>query len=213
MNAETFSIISSIVSILLGFIAIALSFAFYYFGRESEKNVASLLTQIKTQADSLEKLSGTWMTRLIKHVTTPKPNVSEETYTNLISAISKNSQLVPSSFQEQHHSSDSEEIEESDLHMLYIALYYYTAQTNFWSQLGLPTIEEFDESDENHMLIKNTIDMSFKDFEGISNIIEDCDINKLKETPNAELLSETKENWSASVRDSAFVFKNIKDNP
>jgi len=58
MTAEIWSIVASIVSVVLAFFAIGISIWFFIVGRNTEKEVTNSLTQIKTQAEMLQKISG-----------------------------------------------------------------------------------------------------------------------------------------------------------
>ena len=63
-SAELWSIVASIVSVVLGFLAIAMSVYFFVVGRKTEREVSNSLIKIETQADMLQKLSGRQMDRL-----------------------------------------------------------------------------------------------------------------------------------------------------
>src|SRR5919108_690013 len=62
-----------------------LSLHFYEKAKESETKVAQLLEGIRTQTDSLQKLTGRWMDRFTRHATEPKP--VDESLMALVSAV------------------------------------------------------------------------------------------------------------------------------
>ena len=72
MTVEIWSIVSSIVSVILGFFAIVISLWFFMVSRKTEKDVSNALAEIKTQADMLQKISGKQLDRLTKYVTEAK---------------------------------------------------------------------------------------------------------------------------------------------
>ena len=207
MTPENLSIIASIVSIIVAVLAIWLSVTFYRSGRDSEKQVSVSLSEIKTQAGSLQKLSGKWMTQLIEHVTEPKPSSTDEALPHIIKAFAEIPQVIQASFQEKQ-TNESKPITESQLCELYVALYFYIAQTNYWSQFYLPTnIDEFSpDTNEWHSLYKNIVDMSALDFKSMSKILDNCDQKLLKETLNNHLLTETDSYWAKQVTDTTNYF-------
>lgn len=94
----------------------------------------------------------------------------------------------------------------AELLTCYIAIYYYAAITNFWSQLYLPAAADFDDTNELHMLTKRAVDMSAVDFTYMAGILAECDQRALAVSPPAHLLAEAKDQWRHSVRPAADVF-------
>ena len=70
---EIINIFSSLASLILAVISIWLSLYFYAKSKDTEKNVNEALTEIKTHAGTLERLTGKWMDRFTRYVTTPQP--------------------------------------------------------------------------------------------------------------------------------------------
>jgi hypothetical protein len=64
---------SSVASLILAIISIWLSLYFYSKSKDTEKHVDEALTEIKTHAGTLERLTGKWMDRFTRYVTTPQP--------------------------------------------------------------------------------------------------------------------------------------------
>src|SRR5262249_41060704 len=74
---ETASIIASIVSVILALVAIAQSIYFYTQSKNTESRVQEALTAIKTQTESLQALSGKYLDRLTRYVTTPREDPNQ----------------------------------------------------------------------------------------------------------------------------------------
>ena len=70
---DLINLISSIASLILSVIAIWLSLYFYKESKNNEKNLNNTLSEIKTHTGVLEKLTGKWIDRLTRFVTSPQP--------------------------------------------------------------------------------------------------------------------------------------------
>ncbi len=70
---EIISLVSSLASLLLAFTAIALAVYFYTRSKEAEAAVGRLLSEIKQQTTTLERLSGRLISKLTAAVTSPRP--------------------------------------------------------------------------------------------------------------------------------------------
>jgi hypothetical protein len=70
---DIINLTSSLASLLLSIIAIWLSLYFFIQSKNTEKNVNEALTEIKTHTGTLERLTGKWMERLTRFVTSPQP--------------------------------------------------------------------------------------------------------------------------------------------
>jgi predicted PurR-regulated permease PerM len=205
MTAEVWSIVSSIVSVILAVFAVALAIYFFVQTKNTEKEITSLLTKIETQAESLQKINAKWMDRLTRYVTEPRPNQSEESIPLLIQILAQLPQTITASFT-QAPQKDTQEQLVNEIYSSYIALYFYIAQTNYWSQFYLPNAHDFDQENEFHTLVKRIVDMSNEDFSHIAKILSNCDQNKLKSNPLAHLLYETRDSWRLSVRSTSDCF-------
>lgn len=205
MEIETLSIITSAFSISISIIAIALAIIFYITGRNTEKNISTSLGEIKSQTDTLQKLSGSWMNKLIKHVTERKPDIIEQSMPQLITALSQLPQNITSELPQLSETEDSGEIIKETISG-YIALYYYTAQTNYWSQFYLPSSEDFDSTNDFDILVKQVVDNSAIDFTTMLNILDKCELEKLESNPLYHLFKETEDSWKSHVKGSSDIF-------
>ena len=205
MEIETWFIITGAFSISISIIAIALAIIFYITGRNTEKNISTSLGEIKSQTDTLQKLSGSWMNRLIKHVTEKKPDMIEKSIPKLIDVLSQLPQNITSKLPQLSQAGDSEEIN-TEIISAYIALYYYTAQTNYWSQYYLPSPEEFDSTNDFDNLVKQVVDNSVTDFTAMLNILNKCEPKQLEDNPLYHLFKEAENHWKSLVKSSSDIF-------
>jgi len=203
--AEVLSIISSIVSIILALFAVALSIYFFVQTKNTEKNVTSSLSKIETQAESLQRINAKWMDRLTRYVTEPRSSPSEESIPLLIQILAQLPQTITASFTQSPQQNTQEQLV-NEVYSSYIALYFYIAQTNYWSQFYLPNVSDFDHANEFHNLVKRIVDMSCTDFSHIAKLLSNCDQVKLKTNTLAHLLDETKEFWRFRIRSTADCF-------
>jgi hypothetical protein len=65
---DGFNIAASISSIILAFVAIAQATYYFTQTKSTEERVSVALAEIKSAAQSLERLSGRYLDRLTKHV-------------------------------------------------------------------------------------------------------------------------------------------------
>ena len=203
--AEVCSIVSSIVSVILAVFAVSLSIYFFVQTKNTEKGVTSSLTKIETQADSLQKINAKWMDRLTRYVTETRASPSDESIPQLIQILTQFPQMITANFTQAPHNETQENLVK-EIYSSYIALYFYIAQTNYWSQFYLPEASEFDNEDEFHKLLKRIVDMSCTDFSHIAKILANCDQTKLKTNALAHLLDETKDFWRHHIRSTADCF-------
>ena len=206
-TTEIWSIISSIVSVILGMFAIFLSAYFFVVGRKSEKEVSQSLTKIETQADILQKITAKQLDRLTKHVTQGTKNPYDYILPNLVTVLAELPYTITSTLRTEN-SNDNEQLI-NEVVTCYIALYFYTVQTNYWSQQFLPSLNEFDESNDMHKTIQRIVDMSNGDFERIASILANlikADINRLESNSLIGLLTETRDIWKDYVKSSTEVY-------
>ena len=206
MTPETWSIISSIVSVILAFFAIGISIWFFMVGRNTEKDVSNSLTQIKTQAEMLQKISGKQLDRLTKYVTEPKHISQTESFNEILKVVAQIPISLSSTFQ-QNSSAEDVTVLRSELISCYIALYFYTAQTNFWSHINLPDAAEFDSEDHFDATCKKITDMSATDFDTMANILAKFKASELNENSLNHLLEETKGKWRNLVQNTSQVYE------
>lgn len=203
--AEFWSVVASIVSVILGVFALTLSVYFFVTNRKTEKDVSNSLTKIETQAEILQKIAGKQLDRLTKYVTEQRSGAMDEALPQLITILAELPQTIIA--QTQRPTTGNQDQLTDELIGCYIGLYFYAAQTNYWSQFNLPNISDFDENDEFHNTAKRIVDLSAADFKFISDILEKCDTIRLESHTLYHLFHETKDGWKGYVRSSSGVFK------
>lgn len=204
-SPELWSIIASIVSVILGGLAIGLSVYFFVQGRTTERDVSNSLTKIEAQAESLQRLTSRYMDRLTRYVTAERPDAMSESVPMLMTILSQLPQTLTATLMQASPGGRSQELQ-TEVYSCYIALYFYIAQTNYWSQFYLPRASDFSEENEFHVLVRRTVDMSCADFGLIASVLEKCDQSRLQANPQAHLLNEAKGFWRGRVRSTAQIF-------
>ncbi|MDU0457830.1 MAG: hypothetical protein RW306_03765 [Geobacteraceae bacterium] len=200
---NTISILSGVFSIAISVIAIALSIAFYLAGRKTEISVSNSLTKIEAQTDALQKLSGRQIDKLMKHAfDNSGQSSSTEAMTQIVSVLSQMPLTITAMLKQPSVDPNKDDLVIS----LYAALYFYTAQTNYWSQYYLPKAVDFDPTNENHALIKRMVDLSDDDFRFVAETLTQFDPTLLANNMFSHLINETKETWRHAVKSSADVF-------
>ena len=131
-TAELWSVVASIVSIILGGFAVGLSVHFFVINRKTEKDVSNSLTKIETQAELLQKITGRQLDRLTKYVTAQRSGAIDEALPQLITILAELPQTIIA--QTQQSTSGNQDQLTDELIGCYIGLYFYVAQTNYWSQ-------------------------------------------------------------------------------
>src|SRR3989339_1546620 len=126
IDANTFSIAASIVSVILAVLAITFSILFFVLSKKTETQALSSLTKIETQADSLQKLTGRWMDRLTRYVTSERPSILDESFPQLLTILSQLPQAITATITQV----PARETADDTIYSFYIILYFYTAQTN-----------------------------------------------------------------------------------
>jgi len=200
---NTISILSGVFSISISVIAIFLSIIFYFAGRKTEVSVSRSLSKIEAQTDALQKLSGRQIDKLMKHALDgPNHGTSNDAMMQLMSTLSQIPLTITTILRQPTESTnDAQKIAD-----LYAALYFYTAQTNYWSQFYLPKASEFDETNENDNHIKRIVDLSCSDFAFIAKWLGQCDQRLLEQSSLSNYLTETKDTWRHAVKSSSEVF-------
>lgn len=192
-------IASSIASMILAIVAIMMSIYFYTQSKNVETSVLSSLESIKSQTDTLQKLSGKWMDRLTKYVTDSHPN--EEIYLHLFAALKDLPTNIVSQLRVPNNKEEKDELVDQ-LVSSYVALYYYTGLTNYWAQLSLPPLEHYDDNPDFSSLVKNIVDTSYKDFFMIENILNKIDTGVVETCSTAYLIEDAIKVWRPRVMDS-----------
>ena len=199
---NTISILSGVFSISISVIAIFLSIIFYLAGRKTEISVSTSLAKIETQTDALQKLSGKQIDKLMKHAFEGNSQgANNDAMMQMMSTLSQIPLHITTILRQPTENPNSDESI-----LLYSALYFYTAQTNYWSQFYLPKAQFFDPENENDALIKRVVDLSHEDFTKVANWLNQCDPEKLKNNPLYSYLKVTQDIWQHSVKTSSEVF-------
>src|SRR5262245_9741121 len=154
------SIASSVASLIIAVLAMWFAFYVYDKGKATDQSITNSLAKIEAQAESLQKLSGKWMDRLTKYVTTDRPpGPLDHELPNLIAVLTQLPQAITMKIS-QPQSSDPPEHLIEELITCYIIMYYYMALTNFWAAGYLPAVAEFDEKNDFQQLTRRVVDSS-----------------------------------------------------
>jgi len=205
LDTNTVSLIASATSIILALLAIILSVWFFVLSKKTEKESSSSLTKIETQADSLQKLTGKWMDRLTKYVTTDRPSPLEPAINTMFSQLPQ--AIIQFITQTQIPSNKGDlSFTIEQYHITAISLYFYSAQTNYWCQRYLPHAKDFDENNDSHKLIRRIIDTSYADFHLIHNHLLNANQNDLSRSKVYNIYLETKDSLAQYIRSVADIF-------
>ena len=194
-NSNLLSLISSVISSTLALVAISLSLYFFVQSRNVQENVSTALAEIKTQAGVLQKITFKQLDRLTRFVT-ERPDQQSQQLDRLLDAAEGFSSIL----QEGHQRLVAETI------TCYIAIYYYSALTNYWSQGYLPPLDQFDEQNRNHVRARRAVDSSANDFVRLGEILKKATPEQLQASPIVGLLNETQQKWRPFVRTSQQIF-------
>ena len=201
---EGFNVAASLVSIILGILSIALSLVFFAAAKKTERSVEVSLTKIDTQTEMLQKITGKQLDRLTKAVIDRPPD-GADFVPQMLEVLSKVPQALTGPLIPPRASEPPKELMD-ELHLCYVAVYFYAAHTNVWSQDNLPSAGEFDTANTLHALVKRIVDMSAADFQHMTGIIAKIPDDRLAQIPNAGLVAETKEYLAPHVKSAADVF-------
>lgn len=199
MTVETWSIASSIASIMLAVLAFGFSFYVYDKSKTTDQSITNSLAKIETQAESLQRLSGKWMDRLTRYVTTERPpGPLDQQLPQLIAVLGQLPHAITMKIS-QPQTSDPPTHLVDELITCYIAMYYYSAQTNFWAAACLPDITDFEATNEFHQTTRRAIDVSCQDFQHMANVLGSIESSRLQRNPSFKLLEETRDLWRLHV--------------
>ena len=200
---ETASIIASIVSTILAVFAIGLAVFFYTQSKNTETHVKTALEGIRTQTDTLQKLTGRWMDRLTKFVTSPR-NLESVEQRRLIETLKD----LPRDIASQLPTPSSTTAQNQlllEIVTAYCALYYYTAISNYWAQWALPALEDFD-ANPLSQFIKDVVDNSYKDFNYIAATIGRIEPTLLTTSPLKHLFDKVETEYKQFIVDSTTAY-------
>jgi len=202
---EIASIVASIVSLILGGVAIWLSLYFYTQAKNTERNVQVALEGIRTQTEALQALNARTLDRLTKYVTTPRDEPNQ-TFQILYAAIRDLPEMALRLRPPGPQAID--ETTRRELLSAYIALWNYTATSNIWAGFHLPRAEDFNAEDSFHTLVKYVVDRSAADFSYMTGIIQGVRIEDIRACPQniVALHDEVQANLRQMVGDTAYHF-------
>ena len=205
VSPEFWSLVGSLVSIILGAFAIVLSIYFFVQSKKTEQSISVSLAKIEAQTDALQKIAGRQLDRLTKYVTQSHNPATDDALAELIPVLkdlpksllgSRSDAITPTPGTE-----DAQE-----LLIAYGALYFYIGQANFWSQLNLPSAAQYDPTQPIQSEAKTIVDLSAQDFNYVAEILGKKDVSKLNGTSIEPMVSRTKDFWRTTVRNSSDVF-------
>ena len=199
MDMNMVAFISGVVSVILGFLAIALSVVFYIQAKTAEKETTKTLERIQAQAEMLKSITDKHMTRLIRHATEQRP--IEEILTIITSVKNIPDTNLQLQLQQQEINALTVQAVEG-----YIGSYYYSAVTNCLLQPYLPAAENFDSNNEFHIFVKTLIDMSHMDFNNLKTLFTRVNQTLIQNNPVFSYFTSAEQFWSPLVKDSATCF-------
>ncbi|MCZ6688252.1 MAG: hypothetical protein O7H41_01410 [Planctomycetota bacterium] len=199
------SIIASVVSVILGFVAIALALVFYLTGRKTESRVSNSLTKIETQTDALQKITGRQLDRLTKFAT-ERPKKDDAALDRFAKVFTDFSESIKNSLQEPPSVKLSPEAE-ALITRMYILLHFYTAQLNIFAELLLPSRVEFDPGSDYHNAVMRAVDGSADDYRFCDEILANTSEESIRASVFYEIYLETKSNWGTTILTSQESFR------
>jgi hypothetical protein len=194
-DIEIFNIVSTILSILLSFFAIAFGLWVYTISNKIDKQTALSLTKIETQARSLQEINAKWMDRLIRFVTSNRPNPLDtigDSLVKFLADIPKTLVDISNQKQQKEVISDRLSLTRDQMNTFAISLFFYTAQTNYWSQFYFPSESENRPEDPIQMLLKRIIDLSYDDFKVVETVLSKTSQDELKKNRHYDIYDGTR---------------------
>lgn len=201
---EAFNIAASIASIILAVVAIWQAVHFYTQGKNTESRVETALSSIRAQVETLQSINGRTLDRLTKYATTHREDGASQAAQALSTALRD----LPAIFlQFKVPSQDSTQaVMRKEIVSGYICMWYYTATANINASFSLPPVDEFDENNQYHAYIKDSIDRSFADFKYMSGIIHNIGADEINSSFYLNLYDEVKNSLINYVGDTAQYF-------
>ncbi len=199
IDMNLISTLAGLVSIALGVLAIWLSIYFYNQAKNSEKQTATTLAEIKAQAETLKDITAKQMTRLIKHATDQRP--IEEILTIITSVKNFPDTNLQLHLQQQEINALTTQAIEG-----YIGSYYYSAVANCLLQFYLPDAQNFDDTNQTHIFTKTMIDMSYNDFNNLKVLFGKINRALVQSSPVYSYYTSAEQFWAPLVKDSAMCF-------
>ena len=203
---DLINITSSIASLILAVIAISLSLYFFVSSKNTEKAVSNSLTKIEVQASTLERITGRQLDRLTKFVTNKKQPQADPDLKALLDILGNLAQGLTADMSSKVSKSVDVNALREELLISYLIMYFYTAQTNYWSKHYLPKASDFSKEDEYHLLVRRIVDTSAEDFKHVKNILSQVPQEDIKRSPVYNWYLETEQKWSNRVQSSTEIF-------
>jgi hypothetical protein len=200
---EVISIATGIASMVLAVFAMWFAMYCYDKSKTTDQSITNSLAKIEAQADSLQRLSGKFMDRLTRYVTTDRPPGPVDQ--QLIAVLTQLPQMITMRIT-QPQSSDPPEHLIDELITCYIIMCHYMALTNFWAAGYLPDAAEFDETNEFQLLTRRIVETSYQDFGHMARLLGAVDQRRLERNPSANILIETRDRWGHLVRSVADIW-------
>lgn len=191
-----------LMSLVLGGLAIWLSFQFYSKAKDAETTTAVTLEAIKGQSEALQKLTGRWMDRFTRHATEPKP--ADEGLLALVNAMANLPTTILTHLRvyTESRGGEAQEAVLSEIVDGYICLYHYAALANVAWQALLPNSDEVDETDPRYITAVQIVDSTAKDFRHIESLFEKVGKTRLQASAYTNLLEYTFTNLRQHVADT-----------
>jgi hypothetical protein len=204
---ETVGFAASIASIVLAVVAMILSVYFYTQAKNTEGAVTASLEAIRAQTDALQKLTGRWMDRLTRYVTTPQQE-RPDSNTHLLAAIRSLPTDIASQLRAPGHDDNVDRLYREVI-TSYIALYYYTSVANIWAQMALPPLDRYQSDPDRSNLVKQVVDESYRDFVFVTGLLERSDRTVIEAAPLQRLLQRTQNVNRHWVADATQVYARL----
>jgi hypothetical protein len=185
---------ASAVSIALALFAIWQAWQFFKQAKESETRTEVALAEIKSQTDTLQKLTGSQIRSLTKAVTSQSP--TEKVLIETLANLSATNTNIQENINAPKVGADTGALR-SELISAYIALHHYTALTNNAFTFAFRNAE-LDESLKEVVL--SYINHSYDDFSHMENIMPAFENTEIKKNILAHLFEQTENTWKPAVR-------------
>ena len=201
MNAlEISSIVASFVSTVLAVFAIWLALYMFNQSKDTERRVSENLASIRSQTDTLQKLTGKMMDRLTTAVTAPR--AADEAIVLLMSTIRDIPTALATHLRTPGRDA-TQGVLRNEVLTAYIATYYYAGIANVWSQGYLPALEDLEDDNP----VKRMVDASSADFQLLESLIGGFDSSLVESNRLHHLHAEASEQWKPHVKDSTTVYR------
>ena len=204
LTIEGISIISGIVSVILGFLAIGLSVYFFIQAKKAESETSNSLESIKAQTDILQKITARQLDRLTKYAT------ETGSYSDFVLQVFSLVKEFPTNIS--GNVSNPVDIAQKAQLLTecirgYIGIFYYSALTNIALQWYLPPIEKYDENREINEMTKQLVNNSYSDFNIFGDMLKNqVHASNLTGNPVYNYYLEAQNNLRPYVKDTTQIY-------